>query len=56
VFFSVLYSFPVSNVMLAALGVAFVAVLAESLSPLGFDNITVPILSALAFLILSGGL
>jgi dolichol kinase len=55
-FFSVLYSFPISNVMLAALSVAFVAALAESLSPLGFDNITVPILSALAFLILSGGL
>jgi len=54
-FFSVLYSFPISEVMLAALGVAFVAALAESLSPLGFDNITVPILSALAFLILSGG-
>ena len=55
-FFSVLYSFPISNVILAALGAAFVAALAESLSPLGFDNITVPILSALTFLILSGGL
>jgi dolichol kinase len=56
VFFSVLYLFPVSKMMLAALGVALVATLAESLSPLGFDNITVPILSALTFLILSGGL
>jgi phytol kinase len=55
-FFSVLYAFPVSKVMLAALGVGFVATLAEGLSPLGFDNITVPILSALTFLILSGGL
>jgi dolichol kinase len=54
-FFSVLYSFPVFDAMLAALGVAFVAVFAESLSPLGFDNIAVPILSSLAFLILSGG-
>jgi len=54
-FFSAFYSFPVS-VMLAALGVAFVAAIAEGLSPLGFDNITVPILSALTFLILSGGL
>jgi phytol kinase len=55
-FFSVWYSFPISNVILAALGVAFVAALAESLSPLGFDNITVPLLSALTFLILSGGI
>jgi phytol kinase len=56
IFFSVVYSFAVTNVMLAALGVAFVAVLVESLSPVGFDNLTVPILSALTFLILSGGL
>jgi phytol kinase len=54
-FFSILYSFSISNVLLAALGAAFVAALAESLSPLGFDNITVPLLSALTFLILSGG-
>ncbi len=55
-FFSALYSFQISNLVLASLGVASVAALAEGLSPLGFDNITVPILSALIFLILSGGL
>ncbi|MEM2080958.1 MAG: phosphatidate cytidylyltransferase [Candidatus Bathyarchaeia archaeon] len=54
-FFSILYPFSIVNVLQAALAVAFVAALAESLSPLGFDNITVPLLSALTFLILSGG-
>jgi len=54
-YFSLLYAFPILNVVLAALGAAFIAALAESLSPLGFDNITVPILSALTFLFLSGG-
>lgn len=54
-FFSVLYSFSISNALLAALGAAFVAALAESLSPLGVDNITVPLISAVTFLILSGG-
>ena len=55
-YFSLLYAFPILNAVLAALGAAFIAALAESLSPLGFDNITVPILSALTFLLLSGGL
>jgi hypothetical protein len=40
---------------LTALGVSLVAALAESLSPLGFDNLAVPLLGALTFLILSGG-
>jgi len=55
VFFSAIYSFPVLDMLLGALGVAVVATLAEGLSPLGFDNITVPILSAIAFLALGGG-
>ncbi|MEJ5327310.1 MAG: phosphatidate cytidylyltransferase [Candidatus Bathyarchaeia archaeon] len=54
-FFSMLYSLPIVDVLLTALGVAIVAALAESLSPLGFDNLTVPLLGALTFLILSGG-
>ncbi|MGB9841743.1 MAG: hypothetical protein ACPLKZ_03350 [Candidatus Bathyarchaeales archaeon] len=54
-FFSIFYPFSIVNVLQAALGVALIAALAESLSPLGFDNITVPLLSALTFLILSGG-
>lgn len=55
VFFSAIYSFSIFDTLLGALGVAVVATLAEGLSPLGFDNITVPTLSALAFLALSGG-
>jgi len=55
-FFSAVYSFAVSNVIVAALGVAFMAVLVEGLSPIGFDNLTVPILSAFTFLLLTGGL
>jgi phytol kinase len=54
-FFSVLYSFPASSMMLPALGVALTAALVEGLSPSGFDNLTVPILSALVFSILTGG-
>lgn len=54
-FFSIFYPFSIVNLLQAALGVALIAALAESLSPLGFDNITVPLLSALTFLILSGG-
>ncbi len=55
IFFSAVYSFSVLDKLLASLGVAFVATLAEGLSPLGFDNITVPALSALTFLALGGG-
>lgn len=54
-FFSMLYPFSIANALSAALGAALVAAVAESLSPLGFDNLTVPLLSALTFLILSGG-
>jgi len=55
IFFSAVYSFSVFDKLLASLAVAFVATLAEGLSPLGFDNITVPALSALTFLALGGG-
>lgn len=54
-FFSQVCSFAVSNPISAVLAVALVAVLAEGLSPLGFDNLTVPILSALTFILLTGG-
>ena len=48
--------YPISPVGLlpAALGTAAVATLAEGLTPLGFDNVTVPLLGALTFLVLSG--
>lgn len=54
-FFSMFYSFSVLDKIFASLGVALVATLAEGLSPLGFDNITVPVFSTLTFLALGGG-
>jgi len=48
-FFSMLYSFPLLNSILAALAIAAVATAAEAITPRGFDNITVPLLSALLF-------
>jgi phytol kinase len=56
VFFSFLYPISVLNHLLPAFGLALVATLAEAFSPLGVDNITVPALSALTFLLLSGSL
>lgn len=56
VFYSSLYGFSVFNYLFAAFGVAFATTLAEAFSPLGVDNITVPALGALTFLLLSGGL
>ena len=56
VFFSFLYPLQLSNSILAALAAAVVAVLAEALSPLGLDNLTVPLLSALTFFALMGGI
>jgi phytol kinase len=55
-FFSTLYSLPMLVLTMAALVVASVATIAEALSPLGFDNITVPLLGASVFLIFSGGI
>jgi phytol kinase len=55
-FFSTLYSLPLIVLTMAAFVVALVATLAEALSPLGFDNITVPLLGASVFLLFSGGI
>jgi phytol kinase len=55
VFFSFLYPIPLFGSILAALAVALVAVLAETFSPLGLDNLTVPLLGALTFFVLTGG-
>ena len=55
-FFSTLYSLPLHITILAALPVAIVATIAEAISPLGFDNISVPMLGASVFLLLSGGI
>ncbi|MCX8153414.1 MAG: SEC59/DGK1/VTE5 family protein [Candidatus Bathyarchaeota archaeon] len=54
-FFSALYPLSIVNVLYAILGVAVTAALVESLTPLGFDNITVPLVCALTFIALSGG-
>jgi phytol kinase len=56
VFFSRFYPFQVSNVILATIAVVSVTTLAEGMSPKGFDNFTVPILGALTFLLLVGGI
>jgi len=55
IFFSALYAFSASEKILSAIVVATVATLVEGLSPKGFDNLTVPALSAIAFLSSYGG-
>jgi phytol kinase len=55
-FFSVLYSLPILSLTLAALGVALAVTIAEAFSPKGVDNITVPMLGATVFLLVTGGI
>jgi dolichol kinase len=55
-FFSRLYPLPGFNVILATLTTSGVTTLAESISPRGADNVTVPILGALTFLLVLGGI
>ena len=55
-FFSLLYPFSFFGKISAAIAVAAVATIVEGFSPMGFDNLTVPILSALTFLLLNGGI
>jgi len=55
VFFSFLYPISLFGSILAALAVALVAVLAETFSPLGLDNLTVPLFGSLTFFVLTGG-
>jgi phytol kinase len=55
IFFSRFYSLQVSNVILATVAAVAVTTLAESISPRGLDNLTVPILGALTFLLLARG-
>jgi len=56
IFFSKFYPLPFWNVVLATFAVVALTTLAESISPRGFDNLTVPILGALTFLVLVGGI
>lgn len=55
-FFSLLYSFPVFEKIFPAFAVATMTTLAESVSPLGFDNLTVPFFGASTFLFLGVGM
>ena len=54
-FFSTIYAFSFLDKVIAAFAASVVATVSESLSPLGFDNLTVPILSASTFLLVGGG-
>ena len=54
--FSYLCPFSTSILLLASLGVAALATGIEALTPKGLDNLTVPLISALAFLLLIGGI
>jgi phytol kinase len=56
VLFSGIYSFAVFEWIAGVLLATIVATLVEGLSPLGFDNLTVPMASALTFLALNGGI
>jgi dolichol kinase len=55
VFFSFFYPFSLVEKLVAALAAAGVATFVEGFSPMGFDNITVPVFSVLVFLLYSGG-
>jgi phytol kinase len=55
-FFSLIYHFSFFDLIPGILGATLIATLAEGLSPRGFDNLTVPLLSVLSFLVLGGGL
>lgn len=54
--FFYLCPFSTSILLLASLGVAALATAIEALTPKGLDNLTVPLISALAFLLLIGGI
>lgn len=55
-FFSTLYSFSVFDKILPILASTIAATLLEGVSPLGFDNLIVPISCALVFTVLGGGI
>lgn len=54
VFFSMLYPFSLFQKILAAAAAALVATFVEGVSPLSFDNLTVPALSVLTFVLFGG--
>ena len=54
-FFVYLYPISIFDFAVASLGAAVVATACEALTPRGFDNLTVPLCSAVVFLLLIGG-
>jgi phytol kinase len=55
-FFAYLYPLSTLGFVIASLGAAVVATLCEAFTPKGLDNLAVPLLSALVFLVLMGGI
>jgi dolichol kinase len=55
VFFSWFYDFSYFSKITAVVSAATVATLVEAFSPMGFDNLAVPALSVLTFLLFGGG-
>lgn len=53
-YFSRLYSFTLFEMLPATIVVAIVVAIAELLFPRGFDNLAVPLLGALAFVLMGG--
>ncbi|HXX87746.1 MAG TPA: SEC59/DGK1/VTE5 family protein [Candidatus Acidoferrum sp.] len=56
IFFSFLYHFALVDNIVAALAASAVATVVEAFSPMGFDNLTVPAVSVLVFLLYKGGI
>jgi phytol kinase len=55
-FFSFFYPFAATEKLVQAVAVAIVVTVVECLSPRGFDNLTVPLLGAMTFLLVDGWL
>lgn len=55
-FFSYVFQFSFFSKILSLLAASAVATLVEGFSPMGFDNLTVPLFSVLTFLLYGGGL
>jgi dolichol kinase len=54
-YFSTIYGFSIKSQIVPLLSVSLVTTLAEALSPKGLDNLTIPSLGALVFVVLGGG-
>jgi dolichol kinase len=53
-YFSAFYSLNLEALLIAGVGTALVATMVEAITPFGFDNLSVPLLSALSFLFFAG--